>query len=496
VPRVPENVRKVKVDALSLDLNNFRFAIEQPDEAMAFNYLFDQEDVMSVANSLLREGYRTNEVPLVVEEGGRYVVLEANRRVSALRALRDPSLVPNHRDALEKLIRRHQTDADDLPNEIYVTVYPDRATAAPVLARQHIGEDKKRWGLDEQAKFVLAQLTGGADVKTLRTTLTGIKDVVRLVRMGRVRQTLKDTKFTESGLAAYANGADLKMSAFEYAYRDRSIRPLLGFEFDEDGNVIARPRTPGQIAVLERLLHGFRTGELSTRKVLNDKKGKPYNDLLDELRALAGLTSTTPPSPGPDTPTGGPSRTPAGQPKPTGPGPASGVPGPAGAPTTPPPTGPTSPPVGPNNPDTKSKLRVTVDYSGAPSGLQKRFIELRGIDLDSHPAAAAMLLRSVIESSIKYHYARLGKNEVSGMLGQVVPRLATDYKKKYRALERPIDLLQNGISPRSGPGSGDWFNQASHNPHMVIEAQQVRDAWQELESLVQFLLQPPAPSTQ
>jgi hypothetical protein len=38
---------------------------------------------MSVAYSLPREGYTTNEVPLVVEEGGRYVVLEANRRASA-----------------------------------------------------------------------------------------------------------------------------------------------------------------------------------------------------------------------------------------------------------------------------------------------------------------------------------------------------------------------------------------------------------------------------
>jgi hypothetical protein len=486
-------VRKVKVNALSLDLNNFRFAVEQPDEAMAFNYLFDEEDVMRVANSLLREGYRTNEVPLVVEENGRYVVLEANRRVSALRALRDPSLVPNHRDSLEQLIRRHQTDADELPSEIYVTVYPDRASASPVLARQHIGEDKKRWGLDEQAKFVLAQLTGGADVKTLRATLTGIKDVVRLVRMGRVRQALKDTGFIDTTLVAYATGAELKMSAFEYAYRDRSIRPLLGFEFNDDGDVISRPQTPGQIAVLERLLHGFRNGELSTRKVLNDKKGQPYNDLVDELRSLAGLTSNTPPSPGPESPTGDPSPEPAPQPTPTGP--TSGVPMPAPAPTTPSPAGPSTTPVGPNNPDTKSKLRVTVDFSDVPSGLQKRFIELRSIDLERHPAAAAMLLRSVIESSIKYHYACLGNNKVSGMLGQVVPQLATDYRKKLRSLERPIDLLQNAISPRSGPGTGDWFNQASHNPHMAIEAQQVRDAWQELEPLVRFLLQPRAPST-
>lgn len=489
MPRVLEDVRRVTVDALSLDLNNFRFAVEQPDESMAFNYLFDEQEVMSVANSLLREGYRTNEVPLVVEENGRYVVLEANRRVSALRALRNPSLVPNHRDSLEKLVRRHQTEADELPDEIYVTVYPDRASAAPVLARQHIGEDKKRWGLDEQAKFVLAQLTGGSDVKTLTETLTGIRDVVRLVRMGRVRQALRDTAFTDPELAAFAIGADLKMSAFEYAYRDRQIRPLLGFEFDDDGGVASRPHTPGQIAVLERLLHGFRSGELSTRRVLNDKKeGVAYRKLVAELRVLAGLAASPPTSSGPDAPA-------AGSPPETDLPPAPSTPStrtswPASTPSTSLTPESRTQVIGPNNPDTKRRLLVTVDYSNAPSGLQKRFIELRSIDLESHPAAAAMLLRSVIESSIKHHYARLGDTRVSGMLGQVVPRLAADYKKKLRPLERPIDLLQNSISPKAGPGSGEWFNQASHNPNMAIEAQQVRDAWQELERLVVFLLQP------
>jgi hypothetical protein len=492
---VPEDVRKVKVDVLSLDLNNYRFAAEQPDEVMAFNYLFDEEDVIKVANSLLREGYRTNEVPLVVEEDGRYVVLEANRRISALRALRDPSLVPNHRDSLEKLVRRHQTEADDLPDEIYVTVYPDRATAAPVLARQHIGEDKKRWGLDEQAKFVLAQLTGGSDVKTLRATLTGIKDVVRVARMGRVRQALKDTTFADPELAEYAVGTDLKMSVFEYAYRDRLIRPLLGFEFDDDGNVTSRPHTPGQIAVLERLLRGFRAGEFSTRKVLNDKKGTPYEDLVNELRTLAGQVAPTLPTPTPTGPEGDvpyPDGDHARQLPPTEAA-AGGLSQPAIAPTTRP-IGLPSAPVGPNNPDTKHRLVLAaVDFASAPVGLQKRFIELRSIDITTHPAAAAMLLRSIVESSVKHHYTSQGIRTVSGMLGEIVPRLAKDYGR-VRSLARSIQLLQNGISPKDRPGSTSWFNAASHDPVMVIDAQQLRDAWQELEPLVQFLLDPPAPS--
>lgn len=488
MPRVPEDVRKVRVDALSLDLNNFRFAVEQPDETMAFNYLFDEEDVMPVALSLLREGYRTNEVPLVVEEGGRFIVLEANRRISALRAIRNPSLVPNHEDALNKLVRRYQTDADDLPDEIYVTVYPDRATAAPVLARQHIGEDKKRWGLDEQAKFVLAQLHAGSDVKTLRATLTGIKDVTRLVRMGRVRQSLRLTAYTDNALAAYAAGGDLKMSAFEYAYKDKRIRPLLGFEFDDEGNVVARPTSSEQVAVLERLLRGFQNGELSTRRVLNDKKGKAYEALIAELEQLAAggvvHAQATTPTEEPRTPAGGA----AGHTAPPS-GAGTGAASSATQTASGSPRDSLGSTVGPNHPDTKRKLTVSnVDYAATPSGLQKRFQEMRKIDIEDHPAAAAMLLRSVVESTIKHHYTSRGNLQVSGMLSQVVPQVATDYGTT-KTLVRSIQLLQNSLAPKDRPGSGSWFNAASHDPVMVINAQQVREAWQELEPLVRFLLQ-------
>ncbi|GAB77004.1 hypothetical protein SAMN05421595_2139 [Austwickia chelonae] len=479
MPQIAEVVRKVDVALLSLDLNNYRFAAEQPSEVMAFNYLFDKEDVMSVANSLLREGYRTNEVPLVVEENDRYVVLEANRRVSALRALRDPSLVPNQHEALKKLIKRHQTDADDLPDEIYVTVYPDRASAAPVLARQHIGEDKKRWGLDEQAKFVLAQLTGDVDVKTLRATLTGIKNIVRVVKMGRVRQSLKEITYNDSTLLDYVSSTDLKMSAFEYAYRDRQIRPLLGFEFDSEGDITSCPQGPGEIAVLERLLHGFRSGELSTRKVLNDKNGEAYSTLVAELRTLSGIseTSSAKAAAPPPASAGAPSQPNALE------GGSGGESATSGAAED-----NTANKVGPNSPDSKNKLVITLDYTKTPVGLQKRFIELRSIDLGVHPVAGSVLLRSVVESTIKLHYSKRGNHAVKGMLGQVVPHLATDYGN-VGSISQSIRLLQNAIAPQQRPGSGNWFNSASHDPAAVINAQQVRDAWQELEPLLLFLLQ-------
>ena len=65
--------------------------------------------------------------------------------------------------------------------------------------------------------------------------------MVRLIRMGRVREALLSTNFTDADIAAFAAGQELKMSVFEYAYRSREIQPLMGFSFDQDGNVTSRP---------------------------------------------------------------------------------------------------------------------------------------------------------------------------------------------------------------------------------------------------------------
>lgn len=487
--RIEQKVRMVKVDALALDLSNYRFAADQQDEALAFNYLFTEYDVLTMALSLLREGYTTNELPLVVEEGGKFVVLEANRRVSALRALRHPELVPAFKPRLEALVKRHREDVADLPDEIYVTVFPDRRSAAPLLARQHIGEDKKGWGLDEQAKFVLAQLRVGVDVQYLKETLPGIRDVVRLVRMGHVRQALESTTFTDPAIGAYAAGADLKMSAFEYAYRSREIQPLMGFTFDSNGNVVTRPTTPEQIAVLERVLRGFKSGELSTRRVLNAKKSSEYETLITELRILAGVEVDDTPAaddPSDDTPVDDtPVDDTAG---PSGAGARSGAPAPTTAPAD---TG-SSGSRGPNSPDTQDKLSMNgLDQMPVPEAFAKRLHELRTISLKNHPTAATMLLRAVIEAAIKEHFAQ--RNEtVNGELGRAIDPLFRDYAKE-RSISHAVHLLKGGRG--MGPGSLTWFNSAAHSMHVTIPLAEIHQAWREMFPLLRFLLQPPAPAT-
>lgn len=485
-------IERVPVAELRLDLTNYRFPNAAVDDHAAMNYLFDEHDVMSVARDVLISGYFDNELPLVVEEAGHYVILEGNRRVSALRALHDPTTVPAKQAELERLLKRHANEAQALPETIRVMRVADRESAAPHLARLHVGESKRAWSLDEQAAFVLAQLVDGIDVAALKDLLPGVKSVPRLVRMGRVRQLLRGLDLGDRGLNDYARGDALKMSVLEYAYKDRQIARLVGISFDADGELKTRPSTPEQLAVLRRVIAGFKSGELSTRKVLNAKKSTEYEQLIGELKQLAGITPTLPgDDAAPQAPDAESHRDRQG-PDIGGSGPSGEGPGSSGRPAGA--GGQLTGARGANRPDTATKLSISFDHSNTTTGIRQRLVELRKLDLAQTPVAVAMLLRSIIETSTKWHYAAKGTHFAPHQgLSDMVSKLDADYKS-YGALKRPLLLLKGASNAKGKPGSIAWFNAVAHDHQVPVRAQDLRDAWQQLEGLVQFLLIPPSSS--
>lgn len=488
-------VRVVAVDKLRLDTSNFRFGENTVDnEPMAFNFLFDEYDGLDLARKLLREGYATNELPLVAEEDDAYVVLEANRRVSTLRALQNPALAPKFENQLKQLIKRHQSEADALPAEVHVMVSKSREAAAPILARLHIGQDKKKWGLDEQARFVRAQLTNGTDIATLKDTLTGIENIPRLVKMNNVREALHNVKFTKQELKKFALSNKLKMSTFEYVYTSRDVRPLLGFEFDKDGEVTSYPTSTGEIRRLEHVLRGIKDGDLSTRKVLNKKRGTEFRELVEYLEQMPhsapGQMEEVPPSEIGSTGMlfrGDVEKIDRGQsnaPEADRPHDHSQS---GGAPSA---TLGEIKVRGKNNPELSATLNLEgLLHLSVPESTTARLGELRSIKLSSHPAAAIMLLRATVEAAIKEHFAQRGET-ASGQLGSAAKALRAKYSNR-KDLKRPIGLINGELGP--GPGSLDWLNGPAHSMHVSTSIEEIHKAYRELHPLLQFLL--PSPTT-
>ena len=90
---MPKN-KNVKVNALSLDLKNFR-TVPQPNEEQAINALIgiEPEWFWALMESLLEDGYHSTENIIVLAEDKRMIVKEGNRRIAH----------PRRRDCTEAL---------------------------------------------------------------------------------------------------------------------------------------------------------------------------------------------------------------------------------------------------------------------------------------------------------------------------------------------------------------------------------------------------------
>jgi hypothetical protein len=489
---------EVDLDALLLDLENYRIPTRRADEAGALKYLFASEDVLGAARLILRNGYFDNEVPIVASasvsgEGAPYTVLEGNRRVSALKALQDPTIVPGHEAEIRTLLKRYAVEAENLPERIRVIVAHDRASAAPHVARLHTGVPKRRWSRDQQATFYYSLLDDQTTVDDVRAQYPEV-EVARFMKMAVMRRFLSAAQFSDQTLRQYASSDALKMSAFEYAYRSKEIASAIGVEFDKDGLLVPRTFSPEAIATnlpenglsaLEYLVSEFRAGRLNTRSPEFKKRSEEYSQLLARLSSTSMSASSHAPSNTSSRPVS--STDGRGANKQSHSVGSSSAQGQTGDRHEEHEVSRGSGSRGPNHPDTKDKLDLSgLAYDSAPLNLKLRYLELRKININDLPIASAILMRTVLEATIKVHFEG-SEDPATGELSAAFKRVAEVYGKE-KTLKSIIGTIQSGGAQKQG--SIQWFNINAHSADAVVSSDDVRQAWKVVNPLLRRLLRP------
>ena len=98
---------KVPVEILDFDQNNPRFTPDkQPTESgdtAVIAMLAASADLAELVQSISTSGYINIEPLIVIERNGRLAVLEGNRRLAAVKVLRDPELAKAARVTVPKM---------------------------------------------------------------------------------------------------------------------------------------------------------------------------------------------------------------------------------------------------------------------------------------------------------------------------------------------------------------------------------------------------------
>jgi len=150
------------VTSLHLDSKNPRLGRETTARAPReiVQHLFEHDKALDVAQSIATRGYFPNEPLLAIRENDQIVVVEGNRRLAALKALREPGLLEG---TYERQIARLAKQIED-PSQIAsvpVTVAPSRRATDRQIAGRHIGTPVLPWEAENRASFILDKLAEG-----------------------------------------------------------------------------------------------------------------------------------------------------------------------------------------------------------------------------------------------------------------------------------------------------------------------------------------------
>lgn len=152
--RLPQigQAEKVPVEFLDFDENNPRFTPDKrptgSSDAAVISMLAASADLSELLQSISTSGYINIEPLIVIERDGRLAVLEGNRRLAAVKALRDPEL------AREARVAVHDISQDKLAtlDELLVYRVAEEADARDIIGFKHIN-GPQAWDAFAKARF-------------------------------------------------------------------------------------------------------------------------------------------------------------------------------------------------------------------------------------------------------------------------------------------------------------------------------------------------------
>lgn len=165
--------KNLRASQILLDPQNPRLPDGTSNDREAINRLLSEgsSQLLALARDLADRGEgNPTELPIVMKDGSKYVVLEGNRRFAALKLLGDPRLAddPVHQAAFERIRSR----GGQPPRTLYCAVSTTRDEADPWLTLRHTGANEgvgvRGWSAEQNARH-RRRMRAPIDSGTLRS---------------------------------------------------------------------------------------------------------------------------------------------------------------------------------------------------------------------------------------------------------------------------------------------------------------------------------------
>jgi len=217
----------MKLGDLSPDLDNPRFSkslrASLVGEDAVFDRLADDFNALALAESIARHGYFVSEPMIATEEEGKWVVLEGNRRLTALYGLAREDLRQNFDDRA----RWEEAAASagiTMDFELPVIVADSRGDADEVIGFRHIG-GVLQWSPVQRAQFLARMIDEQG--QSFTQVADSVGEEVSIVKMLYRNQAIIE-EAEDGGEAEVAASATERFGIFTNALNRTTLRDYVG----------------------------------------------------------------------------------------------------------------------------------------------------------------------------------------------------------------------------------------------------------------------------
>lgn len=240
-------LKDIPIEDLLLDKLNPRIPDDkkQLSQPELLTYVADTYNSIAVARSIAKHGYFPSEPLIAIKDNKKYIVVEGNRRLAALKLLTDQAAQQSLADPEEWA----KLDSEEKVKTVPVVVVKDRRSVAPIIGYRHIA-GIQQWDAYAKARYIASQVD---DV--------GLSFDETAAEVGEkpndVRSHYRNYRISEQARKKGIDTADLidNFGVFTRAMQSIELRKFIGAPA---GNEVKKGTTPVPKAKLDAL------GELVT----------------------------------------------------------------------------------------------------------------------------------------------------------------------------------------------------------------------------------------
>jgi hypothetical protein len=267
-------IKTKKVTNLLLDQENTRIPLNGLSQQELIQDLVDNEDVFQIAESIVSNNYFGHENLIAIKSDikNRFIVLEGNRRLAALKVLLQPDIISG---SLLSKFKKLTIDFDPKITEVPVAIAPNRVDAERVIANIHTKDYRRKWKPLREAYFYKKKINEGHSIQEL-TDLYGGVDVKRWVTMIDMHHMAKSLDLESDLKKVVHNDRIFPITNLERMYDATEVRNFLGINIDSSGKVTGEIIKEEFEKGFKKIVEDVAAGEIDSRSMRNSSRRKKY----------------------------------------------------------------------------------------------------------------------------------------------------------------------------------------------------------------------------